>query len=152
MTTPIRRPPDPFARDRARLARYAELREFYDGGQWPGKPRRGEKRLVVNYARVLVRKVVSYVLPSRVGFSVPAPVGGRCEGEEGGRTLRGRGATDSPPFPPQARRPPPGSEATLRGATAPRDSWRSCSMSWMRIGSISPWPSIPRCSATAPSK
>src|SRR4051812_44850717 len=74
MTPPIRRPPDPFARDRARLARYAELREFYDGGQWLGKPRRGEKRLVVNYARVLLRKVVSYVLPSRVGFSVPAPV------------------------------------------------------------------------------
>src|SRR3954469_12870457 len=72
-TPPIRRPPDPFARDRARLARYAELREFYDGGQWLAKPRRGEKRLVVNYARVLLHKGVSYVLPSRVGFAVPVP-------------------------------------------------------------------------------
>src|SRR4051794_8251955 len=97
ISSPLRRPPDPFVRDRARLARYAELREFYDGGQWLGKPRRGEKRLVVNYARVLVRKVVSYVLPSRVGFSVPVPVGGslRSRGEEGGRYAPGgRGDDD----------------------------------------------------------
>ena len=66
----------------ARLSRYRELRDFYDGVQWLGKPRRGEKRLVVNYARALVRKVVSYALPDPVGFEVPAPV------------LRGRESAD----------------------------------------------------------
>src|SRR5215218_10044842 len=65
---------DPFERDRLRLGRYRELRDFYDGTQWLGKARRGEKRLVVNYARALVRKVVSYALPDAVGFEVPAPV------------------------------------------------------------------------------
>src|SRR5215212_4774758 len=65
---------DPFERDRLRLSRYRELRDFYDGTQWLGKARRSEKRLVVNYARALVRKVVSYALPDPVGFEVPAPV------------------------------------------------------------------------------
>src|SRR5215204_4074851 len=78
---------DPFERDRLRLSRYRELRDFYDGTQWLGKARRGEKRLVVNYARALVRKVVSYALPDPVGFEVPAPVlhgsgvGGRTSDE-----------------------------------------------------------------------
>src|SRR3954471_21373762 len=65
---------DPFERDRARMNRYREYADFYDGVQWLGKPRRGEKRLVINYARALVRKVVSYVLSGPTGFSVPAPV------------------------------------------------------------------------------
>jgi hypothetical protein len=57
--------------DHARLARYREYREFYEGAQWLGRPRRGERRLTINYARALVRKVVSYALPGPVGFSVP---------------------------------------------------------------------------------
>ena len=65
---------DPFERDKKRLSRYCELRDFYDGTQWLGKPRRGETRVVVNYGRALVRKVVSYALPDPVGFEVPAPV------------------------------------------------------------------------------
>jgi hypothetical protein len=65
---------DPFERDRLRLNRYRELRDFYDGTQWLGKPRRGETRIVVNYGRALVRKVVSYALPDPVGFEVPPPV------------------------------------------------------------------------------
>ena len=74
---PSKSPPhqrDPFERDRVRMNRYRELRDFYDGVQWVGKARRGEKRLVVNYARALVRKVVSYALPDPVGFEVPPPV------------------------------------------------------------------------------
>src|SRR5262245_16341700 len=106
MMTAIPNPPsrqiDPFERDRVRLARYRELRDFYDGGQWLGRPRRGEKRLVVNYARALVRKVVSYVLPSRVGFAVPVPAleaeGGRREGDgeplQGPDLVRSQGETD----------------------------------------------------------
>src|ERR671913_2345427 len=80
---------DPFERDRGRFARYQELRDFYAGVQWSGKPRRGETRMVANYARALVRKVVSYALPDPVGFSVPAPVlggsGVRVSGSQGDR-------------------------------------------------------------------
>src|SRR5829696_265242 len=65
---------DPFERDRLRMSRYQELRDFYDGTQWLGKARRGETRVVVNYGRALVRKVVSYALPDPVGFEVPPPV------------------------------------------------------------------------------
>ena len=80
---------DPFERDRGRLARYRERRAFYEGGQWLGRPRRRQAQLTVNYARALVRKVVSYALPDRVGFTVPAPVlalGSALEagGERGG--------------------------------------------------------------------
>ncbi|MEZ4565216.1 MAG: phage portal protein [Thermomicrobiales bacterium] len=64
---------DPFERDRGRLARYKERREFYEGGQWLGRPRRRQAQLTVNYARALVRKVVSYALPDSVGFTAPAP-------------------------------------------------------------------------------
>jgi len=64
---------DPFERDRLRLNRYKEMRAFYGGGQWEGRPRRKETRLVLNYARALVRKVVSYALPDPVTFTVPAP-------------------------------------------------------------------------------
>src|SRR5215204_6535796 len=65
---------DPFERDKVRLNRYRELRDFYDGVQWLGKARRGERRLVINYSRALVRKVVSYTLPDPVGFEVPPTV------------------------------------------------------------------------------
>ena len=60
------------ADDRARFARYAEALAFYGGDQWPGRRRRGETRLTVNYARALVRKVASYVFPAPVGFGVAA--------------------------------------------------------------------------------
>ena len=81
--TPTPSQTDPFERDRARFVRYQELRDFYAGVQWAGKPRRGETRMVANYARALVRKVVSYALPDPVGFSVPAPV--MTESEVGSR-------------------------------------------------------------------
>jgi hypothetical protein len=98
--------PDPFERDRGRFARYQELRDFYAGVQWSGKPRRGETRLVANYARALVRKVVSYALPDPVGFSVPAPV---LRDEGGGVSgLQGRGENDLE-FPAT---PPPSHPAT----------------------------------------
>jgi len=59
------------AADRARLARYAEAVDFYEGAQWSGRPRRGETRLTFNYARSLMRKVASYVFPAPVTFAVP---------------------------------------------------------------------------------
>jgi hypothetical protein len=85
---------DPFERDRTRLARYQELRDFYDGVQWMGRPRRSETRLVFNYARVLVRKIVSYALPARVGFSVPPPVL-VTDSEDGGRGTEDGGQTET---------------------------------------------------------
>ena len=64
------------AADRERFARYAAALAFYEGDQWLGRRRRGETRLVVNYARALVRKVASYVFPAPVTFTVPAGPGG----------------------------------------------------------------------------
>jgi hypothetical protein len=60
------------AADRARFARYAEATAFLDGGQWLGRPRRGETRLTFNYARVVVHKTAAYVFPAPVTFTVPA--------------------------------------------------------------------------------
>lgn len=58
------------AEDRARFARYAEARAFADGAQWLGRPRRGETRLTLNYARTVVRKTAAYVFPAPATFSV----------------------------------------------------------------------------------
>jgi len=79
------------------MNRYRELRDFYDGVQWVGKARRGEKRLVVNYARALVRKVVSYALPDPVGFEVPPPVLADEDGKTAAsRRLQADGQDDGP--------------------------------------------------------
>ena len=45
--------------DRLRFARYAEARDFFEGAQWLGRPRRGETRLTFNYARAVVRKTAA---------------------------------------------------------------------------------------------
>jgi len=56
--------------DSQRMNRYRELLDFYGGQQWQGRPRVGETRLVFNYARVLVRKAASYLMPAPVSFDV----------------------------------------------------------------------------------
>jgi len=56
--------------DVQRMARYRELLEFNNGQQWSTRRRAGETRLVFNYARVLVRKSVSYLMPVPVTFDV----------------------------------------------------------------------------------
>ena len=48
--------------DNGRRARYRENLRFYEGDQWPGRARRGERRLTFNYARALIDKVTSYLL------------------------------------------------------------------------------------------
>ncbi len=48
--------------DEDRLRRYAQNLAFYEGDQWPGRARRGERRLTFNYARTFVDKVTSYLL------------------------------------------------------------------------------------------
>lgn len=61
--------------DAERMSHYRNLLDFYEGRQWPRRRRTGETQLTVNYARVLVRKVASYVFPKPVVFSVPAAGG-----------------------------------------------------------------------------
>ena len=63
------------AHERARFARYAEALAFFEGGQWLGRPRRGEPRLTFNYARAVLRKTAAYVFPAPATFSVPAGAG-----------------------------------------------------------------------------
>ena len=73
---------DPFERDRSRRDSYEAMRAFFEGEQWEGAKRRPrETRLVVNYSRALLRKVVSYALPDPVTFKVPAPERTGAEGE-----------------------------------------------------------------------
>jgi len=48
--------------DEERRRRYRENLAFYEGRQWPGRQRRGERRLTFNYAKALVDKVTSYLL------------------------------------------------------------------------------------------
>ena len=63
------KPGDLNRRDTDRMRRYRELLDFYQGTQWPGRERMGEKRLTFNYARVVVDKMASYLM-SGVKFVV----------------------------------------------------------------------------------
>ncbi len=47
--------------DHDRLRRYRQHLAFYEGDQWAGRARRGERRLVLNYARAFVDKITSYL-------------------------------------------------------------------------------------------
>ncbi|MCX2726827.1 phage portal protein [Thermomicrobium sp. 4228-Ro] len=62
---------EPTAADRARWARYRDYLAFWDGRQWDARPRPGETRLTLNYARALVRKVTSVLFSRPVRYSVP---------------------------------------------------------------------------------
>lgn len=57
--------------DRERLRRYRESLEFYNGKQWRGTARGGERRLTFNYARAFVHKCASYLFGTPYGLSVP---------------------------------------------------------------------------------
>jgi hypothetical protein len=57
------------ADDDARVAAYASALAFHHGAQWQERARRGESRLVLNYARALIRKTASYVFSGPVSFS-----------------------------------------------------------------------------------
>ena len=48
--------------DHERRSRYRENLAFYEGRQWPGRARRGERRLTFNYAKAFIDKVTSYLL------------------------------------------------------------------------------------------
>src|SRR3972149_7334255 len=55
--------------DIERMRRYKELLDFYNGQQWEGGERRGERRLIFNYARVFVEKITSYLMTG-ISFTV----------------------------------------------------------------------------------
>jgi hypothetical protein len=48
--------------DIERIKGYQQLLDFYNGRQWEGRERRGERRLIFNYARVFVEKITSYLM------------------------------------------------------------------------------------------
>ncbi len=60
--------------DVARMKGYQELLDFYQGRQWEGKGRRGERRLTFNYAKVFIEKVTSYLMAG-VSFAVDPAAG-----------------------------------------------------------------------------
>jgi hypothetical protein len=55
--------------DSGRMRQYRELLDFYYGRQWEGRQRRGDRRLIFNYAKVFVEKVVSYLMTG-INFAV----------------------------------------------------------------------------------
>ncbi len=55
--------------DLERIKGYKELLDFYCGRQWEGRERRGERRLIFNYARVFVEKITSYLMTG-INFAV----------------------------------------------------------------------------------
>ena len=57
--------------DLDRIRGYQELLDFYHGRQWEGRERRGERRLIFNYAKVFVDKITSYLM-SGINFAVDA--------------------------------------------------------------------------------
>jgi hypothetical protein len=56
------KPSDLVRRDSNRLRRYQEQLDIYQGTQWQGRERPGEKRLTFNYARVIIDKLTSYLM------------------------------------------------------------------------------------------
>ncbi len=56
-------------KDFERLRNYRENLDFYNGIQWLGNPRRGERRITFNYAKAFVEKVTSYLM-SGLNFAV----------------------------------------------------------------------------------
>jgi hypothetical protein len=77
------KPGDLNRRDTDRMRRYRELLDFYQGLQWPARERSGEKRLIFNYARVVVDKMASYLM-SGVKYVVD-PVDDTAENREKAR-------------------------------------------------------------------
>jgi len=55
--------------DFQRLRAYQENLDFYNGIQWLGSVRRGERRITFNYAKAFVEKVTSYLM-SGLSFAV----------------------------------------------------------------------------------
>ncbi len=70
-------------RDPDRLRSYRENLDFYNGIQWLGNARRGERRITFNYAKAFVEKATSYLM-SGLTFAVD-PTDGSPEAKERAR-------------------------------------------------------------------
>ena len=55
--------------DLDRLRTYAQHLDFYNGLQWSGWARRGERRLTFNYAKAFIDKLTSYLMAG-LSFSI----------------------------------------------------------------------------------
>ncbi len=67
-------PADLNRRDTDRIAGYRRLLDYYRGLHWEGRERRGEKRLTLNYAKVFIDKIASYLM-SGVTLAIDAREG-----------------------------------------------------------------------------
>lgn len=67
--------------DGNRWSRYRRYLDFYNGRQWEERPRPGERRISVNYARVFVLKGTSYLWGKGATFSL-LPNGEGVEAEK----------------------------------------------------------------------
>ncbi|MFC1846999.1 hypothetical protein ACFLYS_02950 [Chloroflexota bacterium] len=56
-------------RDLDRIRKYKEFLDFYHGKHWLGNAGRSEKQLTFNYAKVVIDKVVTYLM-SGLHFSI----------------------------------------------------------------------------------
>ena len=50
--------------DLDRIRDYGENLDFYNGIQWRGAARRGERRITLNYVKVFIDKITSYLMSS----------------------------------------------------------------------------------------
>ena len=74
--------------DTGRMKDYREYLDFYYGRQWQGRERRGERRLIFNYAKVFVEKITSFLMTG-IDFAVE-PL--EESGEAAGRARRAEAA------------------------------------------------------------
>ena len=70
--------------DEDRMRRYRDNLAFYEGTQWLGRARRGERRLTFNYAKAFADKVTSYLLTG-LSVQVEARDGDTAAGRERAR-------------------------------------------------------------------
>lgn len=70
--------------DGNRWSRYRRYLDFYNGRQWEERPRPGERRISVNYARTFVLKAASYLWGTGVTFSL-LPNGNSPQAEQTAR-------------------------------------------------------------------
>jgi len=70
-------------KDFQRIRAYRENLDFYNGIQWLGNRRRGERRITINYAKAFVEKATSYLM-SGVNFAVD-PLDDSAEAKERAR-------------------------------------------------------------------
>src|SRR3954453_22599197 len=59
----------------SRLMRYLEYRVMYEGDQWTQLAMPSETRLTLNYCRVFINKMASYLYSKPVGYNAVGGVG-----------------------------------------------------------------------------